>query len=60
MMLCPTSYQPSDKKPTTWDALAQATSLAGRIESEHPFAHGFGCQASSRIALELGSLKNGP
>ena len=60
MKLCPTSYQPSDKKPTMWNALAQGTYLAGRIESEHPFTQDSGRQASSRIARGLGSLKNGP
>jgi hypothetical protein len=60
MMLCPTNHQPANETPTTWDALAQGTSLAGRVESEHPFAHDFGRQVSSRIARGLGALKNGP
>ena len=61
MMLSRTSDQPSSTKPTTWDALAtQATSLAGRVDSEHLFAHDFGCQVTSRIARGLGTLKNGP
>jgi hypothetical protein len=61
MMLRPTNDQPLNKKPTTWDALVtQATSLAGRVESEHPFVHDFGRQVSSRIARGLGALKNGP
>jgi hypothetical protein len=66
MTLQLTSAQPSNKKPTMWDALAQATSLVtritciGRVDSEHPFTHDFGCQVSSRIARGLGALKNGP
>jgi hypothetical protein len=63
MMLCPTNDQPLNEKPTMWVARAQGTSLAGLIESEHPFAHltqDSGHQVSSRIARGLGSLKNGP
>ncbi|MEP7119486.1 MAG: hypothetical protein ABJE95_01040 [Byssovorax sp.] len=62
MTLRPTNDQPLSKKPTTWDGLAlvQVAPLAGRVESEHPFAHGFGCQVASRIASGLGTLKNGP
>ena len=66
MTLQLTSAQPSNKKPTMWDALAQAMSLVGRIgrigriDNEHPFTHDFGCLVPSRIARGLGSLKNGP
>jgi hypothetical protein len=60
MKLYLTSYQPSNKTPTMWDALAQGTALAGRVDSEHPFAHTFGYQVASRIARGLGTLKNGP
>ena len=52
--------QPLNKKPTTWDRLALVASLSGRVESGHHFAHASGCLISSRIALGLGSLKNGP
>ena len=60
MMLTSTSDQPSSKKPTSWDALAQGTSFAGRVDSEHPLSHASGCQGASRIARGLGTLKNGP
>ena len=61
MTLRPTSDQPLNEKSTMWNGLAtQATSLAGRVDSEHPFAHAFGCQVTSRIARGLGILKNGP
>ena len=60
MILQLTSAQPSNKKPTMWDVLAQATSLVGRVDSEHPFTHDSGCQVPSRIARGLGTLKNGP
>ena len=60
MMLRPTNDQPFSKKPTTWDALAQGTSFAGRVNSEHPFAHALGCQVASRSASGLGTLKHGP
>ncbi len=56
-----TNDQPLNKKPTMWASLAtQATSLVGRVESEHPFTHSFGCLVTSRIARGLGTLKNGP
>ena len=60
MTLQLTSDQPSIKKHTMWDALAQVTSLVGGIESEHPFTNDFSCQVPSRIARGLGTLMNGP
>ena len=53
--------QPLNKKPTMWDSLVQASSLAGRVESGYPFAfaHAFGCQVSTRIARRLGNPEDG-
>ena len=53
--------QPLNKLPTMWDSLAQASSLAGRVESGYHFAfvHAFGCQASKRIARRLGTPEDG-
>lgn len=60
MTLRLTNEQPLNEKPTMWDGLVQGASLAGRVDSGHPFAHASGCQVSSRIARGLGTLKNGP
>jgi hypothetical protein len=60
MMLSLINDQPLNETPTPWDALAQAASLVGRVDSVHPFAHASGCQVTSRIARGLGTLKNGP
>jgi len=52
--------QPPTKKPTMWDCLVQASSLVGRVDNGHTFAHAFRTQPCTRIAHKLGTLEDRP